>query len=97
MGKKAFNKIMAGLQDMEAYLAGDTSRGVTTVVPAIDVAAIRQKLGLSQSKFAAKFGLNARAVQQWEQGLRRPERSARVLLRTIELHPEVVEEAAKSV
>ncbi len=95
MTKKAFDKIMAGLEDAVAYANGDTSRGTTHAVSPVDVAGIRKKLGLSQGQFAAKYGLDRSTVQQWEQGRRRPERSARVLLRAIELNPDVVEEAAR--
>ena len=37
-----------------------------------DVKALRRKLGMSQSKFAASFGFGLDAVQSWEQGRRRP-------------------------
>ena len=33
---------------------------------------LREKTGLSQSKFAEYFGLPIRTVQEWEQGRRKP-------------------------
>ena len=33
---------------------------------------LRKKTGLSQSKFAAKFGIPVRTLQQWEQGISAP-------------------------
>ena len=33
-----------------------------------DVSAIRQKLGLSQSEFAERFGFSIRTIREWEQG-----------------------------
>lgn len=64
---------------------------------AVDVAAIRKRLHLSQDKFAARFGLSAATVRDWEQGRRVPDRIARNLLRVIEHAPETVERAlAKS-
>ena len=33
---------------------------------------LRKKTGLSQSKFAAKFGIPVRTLQQWEQGKSAP-------------------------
>lgn len=60
---------------------------------AIDVRAIREQLGLSQLEFAARFGLDLDAVQNWEQGRTRPDRNARILLRVIATAPEAVEEA----
>lgn len=60
------------------------------VLAAEDVRAIRARTGLSRSKFAGRFGLDPRAVQDWEQGRRAPDRAARVLLLTIDRHPEAV-------
>lgn len=61
------------------------------VVPdSIDVAAMRARLGLSQSAFARSFGLDLDAVQAWEQGRRRPDRAARILLAVIAREPAVV-------
>ncbi len=33
---------------------------------------LRKQTGLSQSKFAAKFGIPVRSLQQWEQGRSAP-------------------------
>ena len=33
---------------------------------------LRQKTGLSQSKYSAKFGIPVRTLQQWEQGISAP-------------------------
>ena len=59
----------------------------------IDVKAIRAKFGLTRAKFALRFGLDARTLQEWEQRRRRPDRATRVLLRVIETEPEAVERA----
>jgi putative transcriptional regulator len=55
-----------------------------------DVAGLRARFGLSQAGFARRFGLDVTAVQAWEQGRRRPDRTARVLLRVIEATPDAV-------
>ncbi|MGH2350858.1 MAG: helix-turn-helix domain-containing protein [Chloroflexota bacterium] len=47
---------------------------------------------LSQDEFAAKFGFPPASIRNWEQGRRRPEGPARVLLAVIARYPEVVEE-----
>lgn len=47
---------------------------------------LRQKIGLSQSKFANRFHLNVRTVQQWEQGTRKtPDYVIWLIARVIEL------------
>jgi putative transcriptional regulator len=63
---------------------------------AIDVAAIRKRLHLSQGKFAARFGLSAATVRDWEQNRRRPDRIAATLLRVIDDAPETVERVVKA-
>ena len=54
------------------------------------IRAVRKRMKLSRQKFADRFGLDARAVQDWEQGRRVPDRSARVLLTVIDRDPEAV-------
>jgi putative transcriptional regulator len=56
----------------------------------IEVAAIRRKLGLSQEKFAVRFGLNLGVLRDWEQKRRNPDQAARTLLAVIEREPEAV-------
>jgi putative transcriptional regulator len=73
-----------------------TTRLVSNV-PIPNVRLIREGLGLSQAAFAARFHLRERTIQQWEQGRALPDQPARVLLRTIEISPDVVAAAAASV
>ena len=42
---------------------------------------------------SAFFGISPRTLQNWEQGHRRPEGTARALLRVAASHPEAVLEA----
>lgn len=60
---------------------------------AVDVAAIRKELGLSQSEFAKRFGLPPATVRDWEQSRRSPDRAAVILLKVIAHDPNVVMEA----
>lgn len=57
---------------------------------------IRERLGLSQSKFAALLGVSARTLQNWEQGRRMPTGPAAMLLRIAERHPEVLLETHRA-
>ncbi|HET8729071.1 MAG TPA: helix-turn-helix domain-containing protein, partial [Alphaproteobacteria bacterium] len=54
---------------------------------------VRRRLGLSQQEFAARYGFAVSALRDWEQGRRRPEQAARVLLKVIEHEPQAVERA----
>ena len=61
--------------------------------PTVDVRAIRAATGLSRACFVHSFGLAPGAVQDWEQGRRRPDTAARTLLLTIATAPEAVDKA----
>jgi putative transcriptional regulator len=95
MTKRAYVKIMAGLDSARAYLDGtaDKRRYRVHVPDKIDVRKIRAQLGLSQERFARTYGFALSALRDWEQGRRRPERSARILLKIVENEPEAVTRA----
>ncbi len=58
-----------------------------------DIRDLRRRLGLSQSSFAQRFGVNLRTLQEWEQGRRAPDQIARSYLRVISLNPDAVAQA----
>ena len=98
MSKRAFNKIMQGIKEAGAYLDGtaDKRRYRVNVPVEVNVKRIRRHLGLSQEAFAETYGFALSAVRDWEQGRRRPERSARILLKIVEREPEAVTRALAS-
>jgi putative transcriptional regulator len=90
----AGEKILGSIREARAILRGESAGELIVHVPtAFDVKALRRKLGMSQARFAASFGFGLAAVQSWEQGRRRPEGPARVLLKVIEHEPEAVSRA----
>jgi putative transcriptional regulator len=98
MSKRAFNRIMQGIKEAGAYLDGtaDKRRYRVHVPVEVNVKRIRRRLGLSQEAFAETYGFALSAVRDWEQGRRRPERSARILLKIVEKEPEAVTRALAS-
>jgi putative transcriptional regulator len=96
MSRKAFDKIMVGLEDALAYAKGDKSRGIEHV-PGADVRAARKRLGMTQKDFARNFGVSIETLRNWEQGRRRPEGPARVLLTIIDRNPQAVLEALRPI
>jgi putative transcriptional regulator len=90
----AESKILTGARQALAFASGElTDRFVVHVPAEFDVKALRRKLGMSQARFASSFGFGLDAVQSWEQGRRRPEGAARVLLKVIEHDPDAVRRA----
>ncbi len=97
----AGRSLLASLNQALAYAKGEHVSGIRVTyvqmdrVTPTDVRAIRQKLGLSQSKFATRFGFTAATVRNWEQGRTQPDGPARVLLAVIAHHPDAVEDALR--
>jgi putative transcriptional regulator len=77
-----FESLRRGLAQVRAHIAGETAKRVTIHHP-VDVRAIRDRLNMTREQFAATFGLEARTVEQWEQGRRHPDRSTETYLRLI--------------
>jgi putative transcriptional regulator len=91
---KAGSKLIKSARQALAYARGEITKGFVAHVPEeVDVKAIRLGLGLTQPKFSSRFGFYVRAVQEWEQKRRKPERSARILLQVIAREPEAVKRA----
>ena len=89
----AFESIKQGLQAAIAHAKGD-ARGVRVHLPrTIDVKAVRVKVGMTQERFAARFGFSMATLRHWERGDRTPRGPALVLLKVIERNPQAVIEA----
>ena len=85
-------EVEEALEEVLAHVRGETPLPCRIVDdPAAEhIVALRKRMKLSRQKFADRFGLDARAVQDWEQGRRIPDRAARVLLTVIDRDPEAV-------
>ncbi len=85
-------EVEEALDEVLAHVRGEVALPCRIVDdPAAEhILALRKRLKLSRQKFADRFGLDARAVQDWEQGRRVPDRAARVLLTVIDRDPEAV-------
>ena len=85
-------EIETALGEVLAHVRGETElpRRIVDDPAAERIVALRKRLRLSRQKFADRFGLDARALQEWEQGRRVPDRAARVLLTVIDREPEAV-------
>jgi putative transcriptional regulator len=83
--------LIASVNEAIAIAKGEAKPARVFTPEEIDVAAIRKRLGLSQQKFAARFGLSQAMVRDWEQKRRNPDQAARTLLTLIARDPESVQ------
>ena len=91
-----FEQIKGGLEDSIAYSRGELSLKTTTLplpppkAEAEQIAALRRRLRMSQSVFAATLNVSPKTVQSWEQGVRQPADAALRMLQVIRERPQVV-------
>lgn len=88
---RAFASIKKGLEQAIAHQQGRRPRGAKIHAPSeVDVKAVRQRTGLTQAEFAAKFAISLGTLRHWERGDRRPRGTALVLLSVIAREPKAV-------
>ena len=82
--------IKQGLIEAIEHAAGRVSQAVVHPPLAIDVKAIREQVGMTQTDFAAAFGISLSTLRHWERGDRTPKGPARVLLHVVAHEPQAV-------
>ncbi len=88
MDDKQFDALLESVRDMGRHMRGETVEGVKVhEFPEPDVKAIRERTGLSQTRFAYLIGVKPKTLQNWEQHRVRPAGPARALLRIVEANP----------
>ncbi len=90
---KAGSRLLQGAREALAYAQGEAEAAGYGVHPpeTVDVRAIRQKLGLSQKAFSARYGFSFGRIRDWEQGRSTIDTPSRLLLKIIETEPDAVE------
>jgi putative transcriptional regulator len=90
MKKKDFEDLVESVRQAGRIRRGEEQPSRVVNFAPVNVKAIRQRLGKSQSEFASMIGVSVSTLQNWEQGRRRPEGPARALLRVAAANPEAV-------
>ena len=83
-----FDSLQRGLAEVAAYKAG--KRAGFVVHEPVDVRQLRARTKLTRARFAERYGLDSRTLEQWEQGRRRPDKSSETYLRLIAKAPDEV-------
>ena len=95
MNDELFAELTKSVKEGGEILRGSKVPARAWTVEEPDVADIRERYGLSQSKFAALLGISVRTLQNWEQGRRHPRGPARVLLQVASEHPDALLDLVK--
>ncbi len=90
-----FESIKQGLTEAIEHAAGQPSQAVVHPPKTTDVKAIREQVGMTQTAFAAAFGISLSTLRHWERGDRTPKGPARVLLHVAAREPQAVLRALK--
>jgi putative transcriptional regulator len=80
MKKDTFDDLLKSIEQGSAIVRGKKNPSRAFRLDSPNVSAIRRHLGLTQEKFAKLLGISPATVRNWEQGRRKPEGAARVLL-----------------
>ncbi|HEU0298109.1 MAG TPA: helix-turn-helix domain-containing protein [Longimicrobium sp.] len=88
-----FNELLESVRQGGAIIRGDLPPSRTFHFADEDVKELRERMKLSQPRFAAMLGISLGTLRNWEQGRRKPEGPARALLRVASVHPEAVLDA----
>jgi len=97
--KDVADELVEAMREAAEIAEGNAEPAAVHHVPLlldVDARAVRAATGLSRAEFARRFALDPRALQDWEQGRRRPDRAARAYLTVIARHPDAVVEALSS-
>lgn len=90
MDKKMFEELIESVRQGGEILKGRLRPKRSFHFNGLEVSRIRKKLKLSQAKFATLLGISVSTLRNWEQGRRKPDGPARVLLGVAARHPEVL-------
>lgn len=96
MKKELFDELLQSVKQGGAIMKRAMKPSRTFTFPESEVRKIREQYGLSQDKFAILMGISTATLRNWEQGRRKPEGSARVLLQVAEKHPNALLDLASN-
>ncbi len=85
-----FRELEASIREGGAILRGEKPPSREFVIDSPNVKQLRGSFRLSQIEFAELLGISVKTLRNWEQGRRRPDGPARVLLQVAARHPEAV-------
>jgi putative transcriptional regulator len=96
MKKELFDELLKSVKQGGAIMKHTMKPTRTFTFAESEVKKIRDQYGLSQDKFAILMGISTATLRNWEQGRRKPEGPARVLLQIAAKHPDALLDLASN-
>jgi putative transcriptional regulator len=91
MNNVQFEELLASVKDMGKHMCGQKVSGdLIREFEEPDVKAIRERTGMTQTRFAFLIGVRPKTLQNWEQKRVRPAGPARALLKIVEANPQAL-------
>ncbi len=90
MKNELFEELLGSVREAGQIRRGERRAERVTREEDLDVRKIRKNMGLTQKQFSVLMGIKIATLRNWEQKRRKPESSARLLLRIAAKHPDVV-------
>jgi len=90
MDDKMFDKLLASTKEAKEILNKNITPTRTFYIEEPSAKDIRKKFNLTQNEFAKLLNIFVATLRNWEQGRRRPDCPARVLLNVANSNPEVL-------
>ena len=91
-----FNELVNSIKEGVNILRGKKAPSREFDFENPDAGSIRMKYGLSQEKFAKLLAICIGTLRNWEQGRRKPEGPAKVLLSVADKHPKAILDSVQS-
>ena len=90
MEDKVFRKLLESTKEAKDIVSKKREASRTFYIEEPNAKEIRSKFHLTQNEFAKLLNISVATLRNWEQGRRRPEGPARVLLNVANSNPEVL-------
>lgn len=88
-----FNELLESVKEAGNIRKGKQKPSAYTVIEDPDVAVIREKYDMTQQEFSSLLGISIGTLRNWEQGRRKPQGPAKVLLKIAEKRPKAILES----
>jgi putative transcriptional regulator len=93
MNDEMFNELLESVKQAGEIRKGKRKPSRYSVIEEPDVAAIREKYDMTQKEFSSLLGISVGTLRNWEQGRRKPQGPAKVLLKIAEKRPRAILES----